>query len=130
VKKYISWLHFKDLQLNRPNPYIKWSIFFTTSVGLSRGINILCIISKITAFLIISLSSLGICEGWHLINMWQAGVYDRIISLREDVWPHKTSLIPPLFIEVPVPSQEYERSCICVLSIWWYWYCLFLEISY
>jgi hypothetical protein len=28
---------------------------------------------------------------------------------------HKTSLTPPLFIEVPVPSQEIEWSCICML---------------
>jgi hypothetical protein len=32
-------------------------------------------------------------------------------------WAHKTSLIPPLIIEVPVPSQESERSCICVLEV-------------
>ena len=29
----------------------------------------------------------------------------------------KTSLTPPLFIEVPVPCQERERSCICVSGI-------------
>ena len=29
--------------------------------------------------------------------------------------PNKTSLTPPLFIEVPVPSQECERSCIFLL---------------
>jgi hypothetical protein len=29
---------------------------------------------------------------------------DRIISIRRDVWVHKTSLTPPLFIEVPVLS--------------------------
>ena len=33
------------------------------------------------------------------------------------VWAHKTSLAPPLFIEAPVPSQESERSCICVRVI-------------
>ena len=27
------------------------------------------------------------------------------------------SLTPPLYIEVPVPSQESERSCICVLMV-------------
>jgi hypothetical protein len=32
-------------------------------------------------------------------------------------WTHKTSLTPPLFIEVPVPCQESERSCICVRGI-------------
>jgi hypothetical protein len=36
-----------------------------------------------------------------------------IISLRGEVRAHKTSLTPPLFIEVSVPSQKSERSCIC-----------------
>ena len=26
----------------------------------------------------------------------------------------KTNLTPPLIIEVPVPNQENERSCICL----------------
>ena len=30
---------------------------------------------------------------------------------------HKTSLTPPLFIEVSVPSQERDRSRICVLEV-------------
>jgi len=33
---------------------------------------------------------------------------------------HKTSLIPPLFIEVLVPSQESEQSCIWVEVIDFY----------
>ena len=44
-------------------------------------------------------------------------MHDRLISLSIEVWVHKTSLTPPLFIEVPVPIQESERSCICVRSI-------------
>ena len=54
-------------------------------------------------------------------------MHDSIISLRRKVWPNKTSLTPPLFIEVPVPSQESERyiyvqgidfslSAICILD--------------
>ena len=31
------------------------------------------------------------------------------------VWANKASLTPSLFIEVPVPSHESQRSCICVL---------------
>ena len=38
-------------------------------------------------------------------------LHDHIISLRE-VWVHKTSLKLPL-----VPSQENERSSICVLGV-------------
>ena len=41
-------------------------------------------------------------------------LHDCIISLREDVWAHKTSLTLSLFIEVPVSSQESEQSCTCV----------------
>ena len=34
-----------------------------------------------------------------------------------DVCPPRTSLTPQLFIEVLVPNQESERSCICVLGV-------------
>ena len=44
-------------------------------------------------------------------------LHDPIISIRGEGWIYKTSLTPPLFIEVPVPSQESERSCICLLII-------------
>ena len=33
-----------------------------------------------------------------------------------EVWADKTSLTLPLFIEVSVPRQESERSCVCVLG--------------
>ena len=40
-----------------------------------------------------------------------------ISTLWED-WLHETSITPPLFfIEVSVPSQEHERSYICVRDI-------------
>jgi hypothetical protein len=31
----------------------------------------------------------------------------------DEVWVHESSLIPPLFIEVSVPSLKSERSCVC-----------------
>jgi hypothetical protein len=37
-------------------------------------------------------------------------LHDRIISVRGEVWAHKTSLASPLFIEVHVPSQESVRG--------------------
>ena len=43
--------------------------------------------------------------------------HDRIISLRVEVWSHQSSLTLPFLIEVPVPSQESERSCICMLTV-------------
>ena len=42
---------------------------------------------------------------------------DCTISLRGAVWAYKTSSLPFFFIEMPVPSQESERSCICVLGL-------------
>ena len=36
--------------------------------------------------------------------------------MRGEVWAHKTSLTLPLFIEMPVPSQESEQSCMCVIG--------------
>jgi hypothetical protein len=38
-------------------------------------------------------------------------------SLRGEVWARKTRLTLPLFIELPVPSQESAQSCICVLRV-------------
>jgi len=38
--------------------------------------------------------------------------HDRIIWKRVEVYVYKTSLTLPLYIEVPVPSQESERSYI------------------
>jgi len=43
--------------------------------------------------------------------------HDLIFSLTWEILAHKTSLAPPSFIEVPVPSQESEWSCICVLGV-------------
>ena len=43
---------------------------------------------------------------------------DRIISIRRDVWVHKTSLTPPLFIEVPVLSLgKWVVMYLCVSVI-------------
>ena len=44
-------------------------------------------------------------------------MHDHLISLRGEVLDHTTILTPPLCIEVPVPSQETERSCISVLEV-------------
>ena len=47
-------------------------------------------------------------EHWH----------DGIISLKGEVWVHKTSLMASLFvIEVPILCHESGRSCRCVLEV-------------
>ena len=42
---------------------------------------------------------------------------NKSIKFIHKVLDHTTHLIPPRFIEVPVPSQESDRSCIRVLVI-------------
>ena len=44
-------------------------------------------------------------------------LHDDISSIRGDVLAHKASLNQLSFIKVPLPSQESERSCICVLWV-------------
>jgi hypothetical protein len=41
----------------------------------------------------------------------------RTLSQRGILFAHKTSSTPPLFIEVPVPSQKSEQPRICVLGV-------------
>jgi hypothetical protein len=38
---------------------------------------------------------------------------DTYMTLRGDVWAHKTSLTWPCFIDVPVLGEESEQSCTC-----------------
>jgi hypothetical protein len=68
--------------------------------------------------------------------------HDSIILRNGEVFDHKNSLTPPLFIEVPVPSQKSERSfifvieyrlCLCFHDIWilfwtgWIFFCFQLK---
>ena len=39
------------------------------------------------------------------------------MSLRRNVWIHKTILTPPLFIELPVPSLESDQERVYVLGV-------------
>lgn len=62
---------------------------------------------------------LGICKWGLLVYSNVQYLHDCIISLRGQVWDHKTILTLPLFIGVYVPRQERERSCtlyICGMS--------------
>jgi hypothetical protein len=43
-------------------------------------------------------------------------VHDCIIYLSENVWPHKTRLTPPCFIEMPASSRE--RECLYISVLW------------
>jgi hypothetical protein len=50
------------------------------------------------------------------VHMWTALALPHI-SLRGEVWAHKTSVTPPLFNKVPVPSHGSEWSCISELGV-------------
>ena len=47
------------------------------------------------------------CEGLHFTHM-RKHLHDHIISLRHEIWVHKSRSNQPLFI-------ESEQSCVCVL---------------
>ena len=68
------------------------------------------------SFLYNNIAWLVIFEGWFFLTRLKH-LDDRIISLSREVWAHKISLTPPPLIEMFVPSQESERSCICVLGV-------------
>ena len=57
-----------------------------------------------------------ICEDWHFTYMWETVLHH---FAKRGGWVHKTSLIPPHFIEVHVSNQESEQSC-------WYRFCNFI----
>ena len=51
-----------------------------------------------------------------IVFMYDKHLYGPIISLKGKDLVHKTSINPPYFIEVPVPSQtKSERSCILIV---------------
>ena len=73
--------------------------------------------------------------------LYRLSIFDlRLLSTQFGIF--RLSVTTSFFIEVPVPSQESERSCICVLEVmylcvrghvficWWYLYCLFLRFVY
>ena len=72
---------------------------------------------KITTFFIIALFTLFYVKVDMLLTYGILLLHDDIISLRGEVWDNEISLAPPLVIVIPVPSQESDRSCICVRNI-------------
>jgi hypothetical protein len=66
-------------------------------------------------WLYINVVCLAIREGWDFTCMWKALAWPYHFPKR-GIWVvHKTSLNPPHVIEMPVPSQESGRSCVCVI---------------
>ena len=112
VEKFIAkYLLNFDLFVNISTLIIKHvmfakQIYFFHDLNICN-VNIEIVYSYCSSSHIFVFSILNICSNLH----------DRIMSLRRKVWVDKTSLTPPLFIEVPVPSQESDSSCICVLPI-------------
>jgi hypothetical protein len=104
ICRFRSPLWYLQTLLNRTN-----SIHMTTS--MSRRLNILCIMINIIAFYIITLLS------WLHVRVSILLTCDRIISLREEVWVHKTGLTLPLcYCIVVFQTGNIEWSCICVIE--------------
>ena len=61
---------------------------------------------------LLSLSYFFVCSSLKVAR----GVVYVTAYISWEVWVHKTSLTRPHFIEVLVPSQQSERSCICVVE--------------
>ena len=76
----------------------------------SRKLNILCIMSKIRAFFVDlrSVMSYSHVCGKHL--------HEGTIAIRRGVSDYTTGLTSPFF-HMPVPNQESEQSCICLLRV-------------
>jgi hypothetical protein len=51
-----------------------------------------------------------------LLSCWKL-LYDRIISLRGEIFDRKANLTWPLLNKVTVSTKESERSCIYVLGV-------------
>lgn len=62
--------------------------------------------------------------GYHVSVLWfycsktPFILFHFIISLREEIWAHTTTLTHHLFIEVSGPSQVNEQLYICVLGVY------------
>ena len=50
-------------------------------------------------------------------KMWRKKKQKKTLIFTDIILPITTSLTPSYIIEVPVPSQEIERSRICVLGV-------------
>jgi len=73
-----------------------------------------------------------ICGGWHFTHMLKALAWPHHFTNKGGLGHKKRSLPRTLFMQVPVPSQESEWSCFCVLGVTvlhllWFW-CLILEL--
>ena len=55
-------------------------------------------------------------DGWHFTHLWKALAWPHHFTKSGGLDPWN-SLAPPIFIEVLVPSQKSEQSCVCELGI-------------
>ena len=99
--------HHSHFRLNHPDvPDGREFYVVIESIGKS-GIDGLQVVN-IAYCIIIECLTLLTC-GKHL--------HYRIISLRGEVWVQKIVLIPPLYIEMPVPNQLFGTHYICVSGL-------------
>jgi hypothetical protein len=74
----------------------------------------------LTILLVSAKSSLQSCSCnyiWVLVIYWYLKYSCMTESFQRQAWVHETSLTLPRLIEVSLPSQKSERSCIFVLMV-------------
>ena len=76
------------------------------TTAVSRGLNMLCVMFKIRAFLIVTICSPRYLRIGTLLTCGSTCM----TASRGEVWVHKTSLTVPLIMEVSVPCQQSEQS--------------------
>ena len=93
-----------------------WRNTIHTTPYLSWRLNILCKSSRLGRGIFYNKAThVVICEAWHFIKMWEQ-IY-RTATYKRWVWTHTTSITPPLVVEVSLPNQESDISCICLLGV-------------
>lgn len=114
------------------NPSINRNInsYVIIKVTMNNGINFIQLrnIYFLKIFIVIFICEV-MCEGWHFTHIWKH-LHDLLISSQREICAHETSLTPPRYIEVHVPSQKSERTCIYVYGYHFWLFKLFFLLEF
>ena len=91
---------------SRTSDILYLDYYYHKTTSASRRLNILCIKLKYFAFL--QQCSSTTYRWWLVFYLHIENTYTTH-HFRGDIWLYKSSLNPPLVIDVPVPNQEWER---------------------
>ena len=107
--------------------YLEWCRQAVYEGGSWEGILIINFINNFIAFFMIITLFSRLYTWVDILHTRGKHVHGRSFHYMGRFRSHKNSLTLPLLNEIPVPSQESERSCICLLG---YQFCPFLRFFY